>query len=132
MKSNDIITLTAFLTALTQLDQPLPKKVKLELNSIGATLAKDPNDIGNLDAIAESYQPLDAIYQKELTILNNNIRERNNLTPPPLSSDPSAELTNAASNTFSSDNPYLNAKEDLKLKLLLQRVQEFITGKKNG
>ena len=72
MKPNDIITLTAFLAALAQLDESLPENIQTQLNEIGKALAANPKEIGNLDVIAESYPPLDSVYQKELAALSGS------------------------------------------------------------
>jgi hypothetical protein len=69
MKPNDIITLTAFLSALSQLDEPLPANIQAKLNEIGKALAADPTNLGNLDVLAESYEPLDTVYHEELATL---------------------------------------------------------------
>ncbi|MBL1203581.1 MAG: hypothetical protein FWK04_32060 [Nostoc sp. GBBB01] len=125
MKPNDIITLTAFLSALTQLDEPLPNNIQVQLNEISKALIDNPDNIGNLDAIAESYPFLDKIYQTELAKLEN-IGERNKGLPPlPLPTEPTRELTNAAINTFSNHNSVSAAKQVVKPNLL-QRLRDFI------
>ena len=100
MKPNDIITLTAFLTALNQLDEPLPANIQAKLNEIGKALAADPTNLGNLDGVAESYQPLDTVYQEELATLDSEVGERNKaLRPLPIPSEATKELTNTAIDT---------------------------------
>jgi cob(I)alamin adenosyltransferase len=130
MKPNDIITLTAFLTALNQLDDPLPANIQAKLNEIGKALAADPTNLGNLDAIAESYEPLDTVYQEELAALESEVGERNKNEPPlPLPNLPSKELANAAINTFSSDDSVSTAKQAAKPSILKQ-IWQSITGSK--
>ncbi|OUL29959.1 hypothetical protein BV378_04910 [Nostoc sp. RF31YmG] len=129
MKPNDLITLTAFITALTKLDEPLPNNIQIQLNDIGKLLTHDANNIGNLDKIAESYPPLDNIYQAELAEIDRNIGERSKgLEPLPLPEEPTKELTNAAINAFSNDDSVSAAKQAVTPNLL-QKLRNFIIGK---
>ncbi|MGF1935119.1 MAG: hypothetical protein RM347_012050 [Nostoc sp. ChiQUE02] len=128
MKPNNIITLTAFLTALTQLDEPLPDNIQTQLNDISKALIANPDNIGNLDAIAESYPPLDKVYQIELTRIEKTGERTKGLPPLPLPTEPTAELTNAAFNAFSNNNSVAAAKIAVKPNLL-QRVRDFINGR---
>ncbi|MEH1968610.1 hypothetical protein [Nostoc sp.] len=128
MKPNNIITLTAFLTALTQLDEPLPDNIQTQLNDISKALIANPDNIGNLDAIAESYPPLDKVYQIELTRIEKTAERTKGLPPLPLPTEPTAELTNAAFNAFSNNNSVAAAKIAVKPNLL-QRVRDFINGR---
>lgn len=126
MKPNDIITLTAFLTALNQLDEPLPANIQAKLNEIGKALAADPTNLGNLDTIAESYEPLDTVYKEERATLYE-VGERNKALPPlPIPSEPSKELTNTAIDTFSSDDSVSTAKQAAKPSIL-KRIWQSIT-----
>jgi len=77
MKDNDIIILTAFLTALSQLDTPLPSNIQSQLNNIDKALELNPSNIGGLDLIAENYPDLDQIYQQEVLKIRSLIGERN-------------------------------------------------------
>ncbi len=130
MKPNDIITLTAFLSALNQLDEPLPANIQAKLNEIGKALAADPTNLGNLDAIAESYEPLDTVYQEELAALESEVGERNKAESPlPLPIVPSRELANTAIETFSSDDSVSTAKQAAKPSIL-KRIWQSITGSK--
>jgi len=130
MKPNDIITLTAFLSALNQLDEPLPANIQAKLNEIGKALAADPTNVGNLDAIAESYEPLDTVYQEELAALESEVGERNKAESPlPLPIVPSRELANTAIETFSSDDSVSTAKQAAKPSIL-KRIWQSITGSK--
>jgi hypothetical protein len=130
MKPNDIITLTAFLSALNQLDEPLPANIQTKLNKIGQALAADPTNLGNLDGIAESYKPLDTVYQKELATLESKVGERNKAQAPlPIPSERSKELGNAAIDTFSSDDSVSTAKQVAKPSILKQ-IWQSITGSK--
>jgi len=74
MLENQIITLKAFLIALTQLDAPLPKQQQTRLQEIAENVVEN---LGKLDAIAESYPQLETLYQKAGIALHDNARERN-------------------------------------------------------
>ncbi|QMS88264.1 hypothetical protein HUN01_11910 [Nostoc edaphicum CCNP1411] len=129
MKPNNIITLTVFLTALKQLDEPLPENIQTQLNDISKGLITDPDSIGNLDTIAESYPPLDKIYQIEFARIEENSSECNRGgSPLPLPTEQTAELTNAVFNVFSNNNSVAAAKIAVKPNLL-QRVWDFINGR---
>lgn len=128
MKPNSIITLTAFLSALTQLDEPLPDDIQTQLKDISKALITNPDNIGNLDAIAQSYPLLDKVYQTELAKLENIGERTKGLPPLPLPTEPTRELTNAAINTFSDKNSVSAAKKAVEPNLL-QRLQDFIHGR---
>ncbi|MEH2113284.1 hypothetical protein [Nostoc sp.] len=128
MKPNNIITLTAFLTALTQLDEPLPDNIQTQLNDISKAPIADPDNIGKLDAIAESYPPLNKVYQTELARIEKTGERTKGLPPLPLPTEPTAELTNAAFNAFSNNNSVSAAKIAVEPNLL-QRVRDFIHGR---
>jgi len=111
MQPSDILTLTAFLNALTKLDEPLPADIQAQLNVIAKNLEADPTNIDNLDIIAESYAPLDAVYQEELTHLKQEAGIRNKGLPPqPLPKEPNNELTNSAIDTFNANDSVAAAK----------------------
>lgn len=111
MQPNDILTLTAFLNALSKLDGPLPEDIQVQLNAIGKTLEADPTNIGNLDIIAESYEPLDTAYQEELTHLKQEAGIRNKGLPPlPLPKESNKELTNSAIARFNANDSVADAK----------------------
>ncbi|MDJ0733099.1 MAG: hypothetical protein QNJ47_03285 [Nostocaceae cyanobacterium] len=126
MKPTDRIILTAFLTALQKLDEPLPNYIQLQLNQIGESLKVNPNNIGNLDLIAKSHPPLNILYQQEFTVLRQKTTERGS-KPLSLPNDPTPELTNATINTFSNKNSVSAAQENVKPNLL-QRMKNFIAG----
>jgi cob(I)alamin adenosyltransferase len=108
----------------------LPANIQAKLNEIGQALAVDPTNLGNLDAIAESYEPLDTVYQEELAALESEVGERNKNEPPlPLPNLPSKELANAAINSFSSDDSVFTAKQAAKPSILKQ-IWQSITGSK--
>jgi hypothetical protein len=73
MKENDICTLKAFLIALTQLDAPLPKQQQTRLQEIAENVVAN---LGKLDAIIESYPPLNKLYLEASKPFQDNARER--------------------------------------------------------
>ncbi|MDJ0617154.1 MAG: hypothetical protein QNJ63_10485 [Calothrix sp. MO_192.B10] len=132
MKPNNVIALAAFLTALQQLDNSLPENIQRQLNEIGKSLTKDPDDIDDLDIIAEIYAPLEPLYQKELANLYSGVGERSKgLEPDPLPTNPTNELTNTAINTFNSPDSVSAAKKNVNPNLL-KRIRNFIIGKQTN
>lgn len=118
----------AFLTALTQLDKPLPANIQAQVNEIGKTLAIDPTQLVNLDIIAEEYEPLDIIYQKERTDLNDAAAQRTKGYPPePLPTQPNAEITNLARDTFS-ESDTVKAIQTPEKTSILKRIRQLIIG----
>jgi len=130
MKPNDIIHLTGFLAALEQLNEALPDDIQIQLHAIGKALEVNSTNIGNLDAIAESYPPLDTVYQKELAALEKEVGERNKGLPPlPLPTEPTRELSNTAIDTFTADDSVVTAKQPVN-QSFLKRIRQSITGSK--
>ena len=126
MQPNDIISLRAFLKALSKLDAPLPPDIQNQLNAIAKNLETNPTQLPNLDIIAESYEPLDTAYQEELTILTQEAGIRSKGLPPlPLPKESNQELTNAAIDTFSADD---SVKSSKKQPNLIKRVWQSIKG----
>ncbi|PSB41642.1 hypothetical protein C7B80_30095 [Cyanosarcina cf. burmensis CCALA 770] len=124
------MTLTAFLAALKQLNEPLPDGIQIQLHAIGKVLEVDSTNLGNLDAIAESYPPLDEFYQQELAALEKEVGERNKGLPPlPLSTEPTRELTNTAIDTFTADDSVVTAKQAVN-QSFLTRIWQLVTGSK--
>lgn len=81
MDSLDAITLIAFLAALMRLDSGLPPDLQHQLNEIGKAF---PSDISKLDAIAESYSPLDQEYMEARLALQQKEGERLRFSVPEL------------------------------------------------
>lgn len=132
MKDNDIISVFAFLTALSQLDKSLPTDIQSQLNNIGKALELNPSNIRGLDLIAESYPDLDEIYHKEVLKILGLIGERNKgLKPDPLSNKPTGELTNVAGNVFNSIESVTTAKEVV-TPSFISKILAYITGNKNN
>jgi hypothetical protein len=128
MQPNDIISVTAFQNALAKLNQSLPADIQKQLHAIAQNLKADPTNIGNLDIIAESYPPLDEVYQKELTTLKKEAGQRNKGLPPlPLPKESNQELTNSVIDTFSADDSVTAAKAKPNL---LKRLWQSIPGSK--
>ncbi|QSJ15064.1 hypothetical protein JYQ62_24815 [Nostoc sp. UHCC 0702] len=112
MKPSDEITLQAFLKALSQLEKPLPREIQQRLNEIGKTLKTHSTNLDNLDNIAESYKPLDELYQKELTAFNQVSRVKSKgLSPEELPKQPTPEIVNTATDVFSADDSVAEAKK---------------------
>ncbi len=59
MQPIEVSELKAFILALYDLDAPLPDTVQAQINTINI-----PDDIGKLDAIANSYPPLATSYKQ--------------------------------------------------------------------
>lgn len=132
MTPNEIITLTAFLTALTKLDTSLPENIQIQLKDISTDITTNSNNITKLDQIAENYPPLYQIYRQErITIFKTTGERSKGLEPEPLSNEPTKELTNVAINTFSNPDSVAAAKQVVNSNVL-ERVRSFITGKKTN
>ena len=132
MKDNDIIHVFAFLTALSQLDTPLPSDIQSQLNNIGKALELNPSNIRGLDLIAEDYPDLDQIYQQEVLKIHGLIGVRSKSLPPePLSNKPTNELTNAAVNVFNSYDSVDTAKK-VATSNFITKILAFITGNANN
>ena len=128
MQPNDLIILQAFQIALSQLEEPLPNHIQTQLNEIGENLKANPNNIGNLDTIAENYPPLDAVYQEALTALRQEAGERSKgPKPPPLSNKPTSEITNTAIDTFTAIDSVAAAKEKTKSNFW-KRIKKSLKG----
>ncbi|ARV58221.1 hypothetical protein BZZ01_05860 [Nostocales cyanobacterium HT-58-2] len=118
----------AFHNALAKLNESLPKDIQKQLQAIAQDLKANPSNIRNLDIIAESYPPLDEVYQKELTTLKKEAGQRNKGFPPlPLPKESNQELTNSVIDTFSADDSVAAAKAKPNL---LKRLWQFISGSK--
>jgi hypothetical protein len=129
MQPNDIITLKAFLAALSQMEQPLPADIQTQLNEIGKTLATNLTNLDNLDALAKSYHPLKSIYIQERIALREDAAERSKGLPPcPLIHKPTEELINLAIDTFSADDSVAAIQKDTPAKNPLKRIWQSIRG----
>lgn len=121
-----INSLLAFLSALSQLDEPLPDAIQNQLNEIAKALSDNPNQLINVDIIAEAYPKLDSLYQREKTALDNAAAQRNKGLPPePLPTQPNSEITNLAKDVFSEDNPVVAIQQPERnsiLKTIRQRI----------
>ncbi|MFM7406285.1 MAG: hypothetical protein ACKO3K_06385 [Cuspidothrix sp.] len=132
MKDNDIISVFAFLTALSQLNKSLPTNIQAQLNNIGKAIELNPSNIRGLDLIAESYPDLDEIYKQEVLKIRGLIGERNKGSKPdPLSNKPTNELTNAAINVFNNIESVTTAKEVV-TPSFISKILGYINGDKNN
>lgn len=77
MEDLNAITFKAFIVALSQLKNELPKAKQAELNQIGREIALGLSGLGSLDDFAESYNGLDKIYQQIRTLMTDSNVERN-------------------------------------------------------
>jgi hypothetical protein len=123
MTPNDRMISISFLSALSQLDESLPTNIQMKFNEIGEALLNDPGSLSRLDVLAESYHPLDLIYQTELARLDQEVGERNKGLPPlPLQVQPTAELTNMVIATLNSDDSVATGKK----KETLTRIKRIL------
>jgi len=70
------LTFKAFIVSIGLLKEPLPKQKQAELNQIGREIALGYAGLGKLDNFAETYQPLDEIYQGIRDIMESPNVER--------------------------------------------------------
>jgi hypothetical protein len=113
MNPSDEITLKAFVTALNQLDEPLPPNIQKHLNEVGKQIENSPNAIAYLEAVAPQYPSLNTAYLKARIPLQADANERNKgkTDPmPPLPDETSHELTNRAIAIFQASNSVEAAK----------------------
>ena len=99
MENLNEITFKAFIVALSLLENELPKAKQAELNQIGREIALGLAGLGKLDYFAESYQPLDDIYQQIRTLMTDSNVERNKCDLPiidEVSEAKATEITNIA------------------------------------
>lgn len=126
MSLNDQMSLVAFVSALSKLQQALPPEVQRQVN--------DPNRSEKLDLIAEDYPLLDKIYHQEYKRLSENMPNNRPLPPDRLRTEPTAELTNITRQVekiLDSPDSVAEAKKPENLKWG-QKLSELITGKKTN
>ncbi|KOP27643.1 hypothetical protein AMR41_03905 [Hapalosiphon sp. MRB220] len=127
MQPTDIITLQAFLNALSQLNQPLPADVQKQLNQFGASLTANSTNIDEqLETIAENYQPLNDAYKQAYRSLIVVGAERskgiNNLPPEEEPNQHTPEILNTARDVFNDSNSVEAAKKSTKSKNIFERL----------
>jgi len=94
MNQLQTVTLRAFLTALVELDSPLPPEVQQEINQVGAILADTPNvainrllELAKNDRIQQFYQEARINIQKQYETQERNKYDKpsqqNQPTPTP-------------------------------------------------
>ncbi|TBR61749.1 hypothetical protein B4U84_13545 [Westiellopsis prolifica IICB1] len=129
MQPTDIITLQAFLNALSQLDQPLPVQVQKQLNQFGATLTANSPDFEQLESIAKSYQPLNTAYEEAYRSLIRVGAERSkgisNLPPEEEPNQYTPEILNTARDVFIDKNSVDAAKKSTKPKNVFDKIRNL-------
>ena len=106
MENLNEITFKAFIIALSQLENELPKAKQAELNQIGREIALSYAGLGKLDYFAESYQPLDDIYQQIRILITDSNVDRNKCDLPIIdeaSEAKATEITNIAKAAAAAD-----------------------------
>ncbi|PAX49789.1 hypothetical protein [Brunnivagina elsteri] len=126
MKSTDILILQAFLNALPQLDKPLPDEIQKQLNEFGETLTVNSTNVGTLDTIAKTYQPLNTFYQTELTSLVTIGAEKSkgieNLPPEEKPNQKIPETINTARDVFNDKDSVAAAKKSKQPRNIFKRL----------
>ena len=84
MNDLEILTLEAFLAALAKQSAPLPNEIQQRLQAIGENLEQHVDD---LDALAETYPPLDVAYQSERLALQRQGGQRQKFLNAPNGND---------------------------------------------
>ncbi|WP_414621194.1 hypothetical protein [Calothrix sp. CCY 0018] len=134
MKSTDTIVLQAFLNSLCQLDKSLPVEIQNQLNQFGSSLTANSTNIPELDTIAKSYEPLNVVYQTELTSLVKTGAEKNKgIENLPLEENPNQntpEIINSARDVFNDQDSVAAAKKSQQPQNILQRIRNRFTGNK--
>jgi hypothetical protein len=134
MKPTDIIILQAFLKALPQLDKPLPIETQNQLNQFGSSLTFNSTNIGKLDIIAKTYQPLDEVYQTELeSLVATGAEKSRGIENLPLPENPNSntpEIINTARNVFNDKDSVAAAKKYQQPQNILERILNWLTGDK--
>ncbi len=135
MKSTDIIILQAFLNALSQFDKPLPMEIQNQLNQFGESLSANSTNIGELDTIAKSYEPLNVVYQTELNSLVTTGAEKNkgieNLPPKETINQKTPEIINTARDVFTDKDSVGAVKKMKQSQNILRRIFNLLfTGNK--
>ncbi|MGB3653124.1 MAG: hypothetical protein WBA41_18155 [Rivularia sp. (in: cyanobacteria)] len=134
MKSTDITILQAFLNALPQLDKPLPIEIQNQLNQFGQSLSVNSTNIGELDTIAKSYEPLNVVYQTALTSLVTTGAEKNkgieNLPLEEKTNQKTPEIINTARDVFNDKDSVAAATKSKQPQSIFKRIGNFFTGNK--
>lgn len=132
IRLNERFILIAFYSALSQLESPLPLPIQDRLKALTSGLSDSTKNISELDAIAETHQPLDEVYQSERTRFEKAMgrRERGKSHPPlPLSNQTTiSELFNISIDTFSSSDPVSEARKN---RAIVVRIWQSIVGNDN-
>jgi hypothetical protein len=124
MNPSDKVTLKAFLTALRQIDSPLPPDIQTQLNEVAEQLKTSTNAIDKLRAIVQLDPQLKSAYLEARKPLQQDANERNKgkTDPmPPLPEESGTELINRSIAVFQATDSVAAAKS-LPKQGLLQRV----------
>lgn len=120
----DLVTLEAFLTALAQLDS-VPSDVLNQLKNLGAISS---DNVGRLNAVAETYSLLNALYDEARLVIGDD-SERNKGPIPEIdhqAENHSLELINLADEIFSSSNPENTIKKAYSKPGLLKYLPDLV------
>jgi hypothetical protein len=111
MNDLEILTLEAFLAALAKQSAPLPYEIQQRLQAIGENLEQH---VDELDALAETYPPLDIAYQSERLALQRQGGQRQKLLNAPKGNGVNS-LPRVAKAIFRSDNAVLTTQDFFRL-----------------
>ena len=134
METVDIITLKAFLNALSQLNKPLPDEIQRRLNEFGKSLTVNSTNVGELNTIAKNDQQLNKVYLTALKTVGETTRGIDNLPPEEKSNQNTPEIINTARDVFNAPDSVAAAKESKQpeniFKKIGQKIGDFFTGDK--
>jgi hypothetical protein len=121
-------TLTAFLEALTQMEESLPDDVQQRLHGVAYVLQQ--TGVEDLHELAAKYPPFYDIYlQKRNQLLQQEGERDKNQTPPPPppNQEFNSELENMAVSVFSAEDSVAAAQASERPNLL-QKIRNWLTG----
>lgn len=125
MNDLEILTLEAFLAALAKQSAPLPDEIQRRLQAIGENLEQQ---VDELDALAETYPPLDAAYQIERLALQRQGGQRQKFLNAPKGNGADS-LPRVAKAIFRSDNSVLTTQDVFRL---VKEHPELVLKSSNG
>ncbi len=111
MNDLEILTLEAFLAALAKQSAPLPHEIQQRLQAISESLEQQ---VDELDALAETYPPLNTVYQIERLVLQRQGGQRQKFLSAPNGNDGDS-LPRVAKAIFRSDNSVLTTQDVFRL-----------------
>jgi hypothetical protein len=125
MNDLEILTLEAFLAALAKQSAPLPHEIQQRLQTISENLEQH---VDELDALAETYPPLDVAYQSERLALQRQGGQRQKLLNAPTGNGTNS-LPRVAKAIFRSDNSVLTTQDVFRL---VKEHPELVLTSSNG